>query len=157
MLHDETVSDDDITVRHLGSGDDSLITDAAALFDGPPQQPWIASFLREPTHHLLIAYRSHRAVGFVTGVETTHPDKGTEMFIYELGVDPDERRRGVASALLRELTAIARRRGCYGMWVLTDTANVAAVRAYRSAGATPDGEHLMLSWDLSSSGTITPA
>jgi hypothetical protein len=25
-------------------------------------------------------------VGFVTGVEMTHPDKGTEMFLYELSV-----------------------------------------------------------------------
>jgi ribosomal protein S18 acetylase RimI-like enzyme len=141
----------DITIRRLGSGDDSLVVDAADLFDRPPERPWIASFLSQPSHHLLIAYRDNRAVGFITGVETTHPDKGTEMFIYELGVDPEERRRGVAKSLLAELTAIARQRGCYGMWVLTDTDNVAAVAAYRSAGGKPDGEHLMLSWELTPS------
>jgi aminoglycoside 3-N-acetyltransferase I len=143
---------DDISIRRLGSGDDGSVIDAADLFDGPPQQPWIAAFLSQPSHHLLLAYRGDRAVGFITGVETTHPDKGTEMLVYELGVEPFARRRGVATSLLAELTAIARRRGCYGMWVLTDTDNVAAVRAYSAAGGTPEGEHLMLSWDLTASG-----
>ena len=32
-------------------------------------------------------------VGMVTGVETTHPDKGTEMFLYELSVDVGPHRR----------------------------------------------------------------
>ncbi len=81
----------------------------------------------------------------------THPDKGTEMFIYELAVAPDERRRGVAKALLGELTDIARERHCYGMWVLTDPDNVAALAAYRSAGASEESEHVMLTWDWSSS------
>jgi ribosomal protein S18 acetylase RimI-like enzyme len=147
MTDHEPVSEQ-LTVRHLGSGDDSLVVDAAPLFDGPPQQPWIASFLDDPTHHLLIAYRSDRPVGFVTGVETAHPDKGTEMFVYELGVDPDERRQGVAKALLSELTTVARQRECYGMWVLTDVENVAAVNAYRTTGATLEGAHLMFTWDF---------
>ena len=44
-----------------------------------------------------------RPVGMISGVETTHPDKGTEMFLYELGVDEDARRRGVATALVNAL------------------------------------------------------
>lgn len=123
--------------------------DAADLFDQPPQQAWVGSFLRDPTHHLLIACRDGRPVGFVTGVETTHPDKGTEMFVYELAVARDERRRGVAKALLSELTAIAREHHCYGMWVLTDSDNTAALAAYWSAGATAESEHVMLTWDWS--------
>ena len=144
--------DDDLTIRRLGSGDDADVMDAADLFDQPPQQPWVGSLLRDPTHHLLIASRAGRPVGFVTGVETTHPDKGTEMFVYELAVAPDERRRGVAKALLAGLTTIARSRRCYGMWVLTDSDNVAALAAYRSAGATAESEHVMLSWDWSGTG-----
>ncbi len=124
--------------------------DAADLFDQPPQQPWVGSFLRNPTHHLLLASRAGRAVGFVTAVEMTHPDKGTEMFVYELGVAPDERRRGVATALLGELAAIAHDHHCYGMWVLTDDDNVPALGAYRAAGATAESQHVMLTWEWGS-------
>jgi ribosomal protein S18 acetylase RimI-like enzyme len=142
---------EDLTIRRLVSGDDADVMDAADLFDHPPRQPWVGSFLRDPTHHLLVACRADRPVGFVTGVEMTHPDKGTEMFVYELAVAPDERRQGVASALLAELTTIAREHRCYGMWVLTDADNVAALGAYRSAGATAESEHVMLTWDWSRS------
>jgi hypothetical protein len=38
-----------------------------------------------------VAYDGERPVGMVTGVETTHPDKGTEMFLYELAVDETAR------------------------------------------------------------------
>ena len=143
---------DDLTIRSLGSGDDADVMDAADLFDQPPQQPWVGSFLRDPSHHLLIACRAGTPVGFVTGVEMTHPDKGTEMFVYELAVAPDERRRGVAKALLAELAAIARRRHCYDMWVLTDADNTAALAAYRSAGATEQSAHVMLTWNWTAPG-----
>jgi ribosomal protein S18 acetylase RimI-like enzyme len=82
----------------------------------------------------------------VTGVETTHPDKGTEMFLYELAVHPDHRRRGIGRALVGALAELARDRGCYGMWVLTDAENAAALAAYRAAGAGQPQESLMLSW-----------
>ena len=39
-------------------------------------------------------------MGFVSGVEVTHPDKGTEMFLYELAVDEPFRRRGIGRALV---------------------------------------------------------
>jgi ribosomal protein S18 acetylase RimI-like enzyme len=143
---------DELTVRRLGSGDDADVMDAADLFDQPPKQPWVGAFLRDPTHHLLIACRAGRPVGFVTGVEMTHPDKGTEMFVYELAVAPDDRRTGVARALLHELSAVARSRHCYDMWVLTDADNTAALAAYRAAGASEESEHVMLTWDWSERG-----
>ncbi len=138
---------DDVKVRALRSGDENLVVDAAHLFDNPPRLGWAETFLSTPTHHLLIAYRDAQPLGFVTGVEMTHPDKGTEMFVYELSVAPEERRQGVARSLLADLARLARDRGCYGMWVLTDDDNVAAIGAYTASGARRDGEHVMLSWD----------
>ena len=138
----------ELIIRRLTAGDDALVIAAADLFDDPPKPPWVESFLTQPTHHLLMAYRDDRPVGFVTGVEVTHPDKGTEMFLYELSVAPEHRRQGIAKALLAELTAIARARDCYDMWVLTDADNVAALAAYHSSGAADDGEHVMLTWNF---------
>ena len=58
-------------------------------------------------------------------MELTHPDKGTEMFLYELGVDEPHRRQGVGTALVGALAALAAERGCYGMFVLTEADNEA--------------------------------
>ena len=107
---------------------------AAALFDDAPRLDATERFLSEPGHDLLIAYVGDQPVGFVTGVEMVHPDKGTEMFLYELGVDEAHRRQGIGRALVTALATLARERDCYGMWVLTDDDNAAAVAAYRAAG-----------------------
>lgn len=87
-------------------------------------------------------------MGFVSGVETTHPDKGTEMFLYELGVDESARRLGVGRALVEALVALAEERGCYGMWVFTDADNLAARTTYERAGASGSSSHLMLEWSF---------
>ena len=122
-------------IRRLGPGDDALVVAAEHLFDGPARPDATARFLGEPGHHLLVAYDGERPVGMVTGVETTHPDKGTEMFLYELAVDEAARGRGIGRALVTALAELARETGCYGMWVLTDDDNAAAVRTYTAAGS----------------------
>ena len=68
-------------------GDEDRIVAAGHLFDNPPVPAALTRFLSDPTHHLLIAYTAGTPAGFVSGVEVTHPDKGTEMFLYELAVD----------------------------------------------------------------------
>lgn len=119
---------------------------ASDLFDVPARPEWALRFLREPGHHLLVAYVGAEPAGMVTGVETTHPDKGTEMFLYELGVADDHRRQGIGAALVTALADLARERGCYGMWVLTDRSNDAALATYSAAGADEECDAVMLSW-----------
>ena len=122
---------------------------AGDLFDSPPLPAPTERFLADPTHHLLFAYDdADRAVGMISGIETTHPDKGTEMFIYELGVAPAARLQGIATALVQALADVARRRGCYGMWVGTEPDNAAAQATYRRAGANEEAPFVLLSWDL---------
>jgi ribosomal protein S18 acetylase RimI-like enzyme len=122
---------------------------AADLFDAPPLAAATERFLAEPNHHLLFAYDgTGRAVGMISGVEMTHPDKGTEMFIYELGVAPAARLQGVATRLVRALAGIARERGCYGIWVGTEPDNDAALATYRKSGANEEAPFVLLSWDL---------
>jgi aminoglycoside 3-N-acetyltransferase I len=121
---------------------------AADLFDEPPLAAATETFLTQPGHHLLFAFLGDRAVGMISGVEMTHPDKGTEMFVYELGVAPVARLQGVGTALVRALADLARERGCYGMWVGTETNNEAAQATYRRAGATEETPFVLLNWDL---------
>lgn len=118
----------------LGPLDVDQIMSAAALFDDEPNVDWTERFLARDGHHLLMAFVDGEPAGFVTGVEITHPDKGTEMLLYELGVDEAFRRRGVGTALVEELKTLAGERGCHGMWVPIEAGNDAAVATYRSAG-----------------------
>jgi ribosomal protein S18 acetylase RimI-like enzyme len=44
------------------------------------------------------------------------------------------------------LVELARQRGCYGMWVLTDADNDAALATYKSVGGSPS-DQVMLDWE----------
>jgi ribosomal protein S18 acetylase RimI-like enzyme len=121
---------------------------AGHLFDALPRPEAARRFLADEQHHLLIAYVEGVPAGMVTGVEMTHPDKGTEMFLYELGVDASFQRRGIGRALTSALAELARERGCIGMWVVTDLDNTAALATYRRAGGVPQGEQVVLQWDF---------
>ena len=85
-------------------------------------------------------------MGFVSGVEITHPDKGTEMFLYELGVDESAPAAGVGRTLVQALAALAREQGCYDMWVLADADNEAAQATYTRAGGREASRPVLLEW-----------
>ncbi|MBD3576855.1 MULTISPECIES: GNAT family N-acetyltransferase [Streptomyces] len=121
---------------------------AEGLFDGPAPLGRCERFLSAPGHVMLIAYVDGVPAGMVSGVEMSHPDKGTEMCLYELSVDEGYRRRGIGRALTEALAAEARDRGCYGMWVGVDTGNEAALATYASAGARDEGVFAMRGWPL---------
>ncbi|OKK19587.1 GNAT family acetyltransferase [Streptomyces sp. CB00455] len=131
-------------IRRAGST--AEITAAEGLFDGPAREEWAARFLAAPGHVMLIAYLDGVPAGMVSGVEMTHPDKGTEMCLYELSVDEGYRRRGIGRALALALADEAGTRGCYGMWVGVDTDNEAALATYASAGARDEGVFSMRGW-----------
>ena len=133
-------------IRALGPGDDDAVVAAQHLFDGPARADATARFLAEPGSHLLVGYVDGEPAGFVSGVEVTHPDKGTELFLYELAVDEAHRRRGHARALVEALAAVARERGCTGMFVFVDDDNEAGRATYRSAGGRDASRPVMVEW-----------
>jgi ribosomal protein S18 acetylase RimI-like enzyme len=142
----------EVSIRAAGPGDGDVVRAAGHVFDAPPRREATEAFLRDPGHHLLLAYdEGNRAVGFVSGVELIHPDKGTEMFLYELGVDPPFRRQGVGRALVAALRALARERGCYGMYTLADGDDVPARATYGSAGGREASAPVMIEWGFEGS------
>ncbi|MFD7629115.1 GNAT family N-acetyltransferase [Streptomyces sp. NPDC059851] len=122
---------------------------AEGLFDGPVRLDRSERFLSAPGHLMLIAYVDDVPAGMVTGVEMSHPDKGTEMCLYELSVDEGYRRRGIGRALTEALADEARARGCYGMWAGVDTDNEAALATYSAAGGRDEGVCAVRGWPLS--------
>jgi ribosomal protein S18 acetylase RimI-like enzyme len=135
-----------VEIRALGRGDDEHVAAASHLFDRPLDEAAARRFLDDERHHLLVAYVDGHPAGFVSGVEMTHPDKGTEMFLYELEVEESFRRRGLGRALVERLRDLARERGCYGLWVLTDEHNVAALATYEGSGGSPEHAQVLLAW-----------
>lgn len=128
--------------------DAEVVHAAADLFDTPPLPAATARFLANPTHHMLFAHADDgTAIGMISGVETTHPDKGTEMFLYELEVAERARRAGIGTALVQALADLARERGCYGMWVGTEHDNAAA-RATYGKSATEETSFVLFNWDF---------
>lgn len=123
-------------IRDLSDGGEGAVLAISHLLNREATVPATRRFLAQDRHHLLVAYERGTAAGFVTGVEMTHPDKGTEMFLYELGVDEPFRNQGIGKALVVAMADLARTSGCYGMWVLTDEDNAAAMHTYATAGGT---------------------
>ena len=135
-------------IVRVAQGDEHVVFAGGGLFDGAPTEAATAKFLASEGHHLLVALDADGTtpVGFISGVETTHPDKGTEMFLYELSVAPAHRNRGIGRELVEALAELARSRGCYGMWVGTEPDNAAALATYRAAGASPPEPFVTLEW-----------
>jgi len=134
-------------VRILHASTVEQVEAAAGLYDGPPVRLATDAFLADPGHHLLVALDDEgRTVGFISGVEMTHPDKGTEMFLYELAVARDARHQGIGLALTCSLADLARSKGCYGMWVGVDTDNGAAHATYRAAGGSKPEPCDLITW-----------
>ncbi len=133
-------------LRRLTAADVDVVLGAEGLFDEVPSRPWTEHFLSRQGHHLILAWIDAVLAGFVTGIEIAHPDKGLEMLLYELGVHPDHRRRGVGRALVTELASLARKAGCRGMWVPIDPDNDAAIATHASAGAAPPTAVSIMGW-----------
>jgi len=136
-------------VRIERVSDAAGVVAAGPLLDRPPVADATRRFLADPGHHLLVAHEEDVPAGFVTGVEMTHPDKGTEMFLYELAVAEGHRNRGIGRSLVAALAELARDRGCYGMWVLTDPGNAAAQIAYSAAGGVREADQAFITWTFS--------
>jgi ribosomal protein S18 acetylase RimI-like enzyme len=147
-IRENCLRDSDVMVEVRRITDAVEVDAAEALFDDAPRVEATRRFLSEPGHHLLVSYVDTVPVGMVTGVEMTHPDKGTEMFLYELGVAESSRGRGVGRLLVSALVELARERGCCGMWVLTDDDNAAAIAAYRAAGGALGDTARQLGWQF---------
>jgi ribosomal protein S18 acetylase RimI-like enzyme len=118
----------------------------AELFDDRPDHDVSLKFLNTPGHHLLFAFEDERPVGFASGAELIHPDKGTEMYLNELGVDDQFQGHGIATQLVEAMIDLAKELGCRGMWDVTEPDNAAAIATYRRAGADDVSPCVIFGW-----------
>ncbi len=126
---------DPITLRRLGPDDlDLLLSVEPGLFDNAPDPEQSRAFLVDPRSEIVLAFDGPLAVSFASGTILLHPDKPPAMFINEIATRDSHRRRGLAFAVTERLIAIARDRGCKGIWLGTEAENQEAQALYRKLG-----------------------
>jgi aminoglycoside 6'-N-acetyltransferase I len=85
-----------VEIKVLGRGDDAVLNRVAPdVFDHPIDPQLTREFLQDPRHHLAVAIDDSLVVGFASGVHYIHPDKPPQLWINEVAVAPDYRRRGL--------------------------------------------------------------
>ena len=73
----------------------------------------------------------------------------SEIYIYDLAVDEDHRREGIATALIEELRKIAAARGAYVIFVQADYVDPQAIALYSKLGVREE----VLHFDIAVAGT----
>lgn len=128
-----------VDIRKLDRGDLSVLDRVAVeVFDGPVDPHWARVFLDDPRHHLFVAVESGVVVGMVSAVDYVHPDKAPQLWINELGVGRNYRRRGIARRLLASMLAHGRDIGCTEAWLGIEHDNLPARRLYERQGCVPE-------------------
>ena len=107
---------------------------AAEVFDYAVAPVHLAAFLDQPTHMMCVAVAGDLVVGQVQAMVHFHPDQPPELYVDNLGVSPDYRRRGIGRALLEEMTSLGKARGCEDTWLGTEADNEPALALYRKVG-----------------------
>jgi ribosomal protein S18 acetylase RimI-like enzyme len=137
-----------IQILRLSAGDAALLDRVAEdVFDEPIRPDWLAAYLAQPSHLMVVALAEREVVGQVAAVIHRHPDKPADLYIDEVGVTPRLWRRGIARRMMDEMFAWGREVGCDEAWVATETDNEAAIGLYRGYGEEPETV-VMFAYDL---------
>ncbi len=92
----------------------------------------------DPGQIFAIAHADNVTVAQARGHLHLQPDEAPVFYLDNLGVSPDWKRRGIATALVRTLAANARARGAKTLWLATEPDNEEANAFYRHLGLTSD-------------------
>ena len=132
---------------HLLEAGNARHLEGAEVFDNRVDPPELAAFLADPGHMLVFATQAGRVVGFASGAILRHPDKPPSLFVNEVSVAEDMRRRGIATELCQRLLAEARGRRLRGIWLATEDHNTAARALYRGLEARETAGIVVYDWE----------
>jgi aminoglycoside 3-N-acetyltransferase I len=103
--------------------------------DAVPSDAYLQSLLAKPHFIALVAMHSGQVVGGLAAYELEKFERERrEIYIYDLAVAEEHRRKGVATNLIRELQRIAKTRNAYMIFVQADPQDEPAIRLYESFG-----------------------
>lgn len=115
----------------------------AATYDGNrPNPDYLRQLLARPDFIALAACRGDDVIGGLTAyVLPKYEQARSEVYIYDLAVEVAERRRGIATGLIRTLQQIAAERGAWVIFVQADHGDDPAVALYTKLGRREDVMH----------------
>ncbi|MEM1205406.1 MAG: AAC(3)-I family aminoglycoside N-acetyltransferase [Acidobacteriota bacterium] len=110
----------------------------------PPGDAYLRQRLSDDTFIVLVAERGGEVVGGIAAYELQKfEQERSEIYIYDLAVAEAHRRKGIATALIQELRAVAAKRGAYVIFVQADTGveDEPAISLYTKLGRREDVLH----------------
>jgi len=144
---------DPFEVRVLGSGDAATLRAMLAVFGTAfddvatytarqPDDAYLAALLGRDTFVAIAAFAGGAVVGGLAGyVLPKFEQERSELYVYDLAVAEAERRRGIATALIRALQRLAAERGIWVAFVQADHGDDAAIALYTKLGVREDVLH----------------
>lgn len=146
----------DAVIRRLGPGDivaarglNALYADAFDETDryagAPPDENWLATLLARPDVVAIVAEVDSVVVGGATAYLLPKLERATtELYIYDIAVSQEWRRRGIATRLIRFLQGLAGETGASSVYVQADAEDGPAVALYTRLGSRADVYHFEL-------------
>lgn len=140
-------------VQRLLPGDGELMNGMLTLFsrafDDPesydqkrPSAQYLDRLLAGDSFIALVAVEGDAVVGGIAAYELRKfEQERSEIYIYDLAVSEEQRRRGIATALIDGLRAIAVERGAYVVYVQADYGDDPAIALYTKLGTREDVMH----------------
>ncbi len=142
-----------ITTRLLLPGDVDLFRGMLALFgrvfdeadtyvDSQPRDGYIEALLAGDQLIAVVGLMGDEVVGALAAYELKKfEQERSEIFIYDLAVDDAQRRRGMATAMIRQVQAIAKERGAHVIFIQADYGNEPAIALYTKLGVREEVLH----------------
>jgi aminoglycoside 3-N-acetyltransferase I len=107
-----------------------------------PSDDYLQSLLATPHFIVVVARSGDEVIGGLAAYELQKFERDRrEIYIYDLAVAKEHRRKGVATALIGELKRIARDRRAYVIFVQADQGDVPAIALYEAIGTREDVHH----------------
>lgn len=133
-------------LKQLGPNDLELMNGLLARFaedfeepetynDQRPDATYTQELLASNTFIALVAHQQRNVIAGLAAYELKKfEQRRSEIYIYDLAVAPQFRRRGIATALIEELQTIAAARGAWVIFVQADIPDEPAVKLYSKLG-----------------------
>lgn len=141
------------TVRTLGPADVPVLERMLAMFGeafgepdtyggARPRPAYLEQLLGSPLFIAVAALKDDEVVGGLAAyVLPKFEQERSEVYIYDLAVAEPHRRQGIATALIRELQAVAAERGAWVIYVQADHGDDPAIALYTGLGTREDVLH----------------
>lgn len=107
-----------------------------------PSDAYLSSFLGKGHTIVIVALEGKMVVGGLVAYELEKFERERkEIYIYDLAVVEDHRRKGIATELIQQLRRESKIRGAYVIYVQADKDDEPAIRLYESLGIREDVFH----------------